>query len=146
MRERWPSEQAPQVVPLGLQFGLEDRLMTFSLAAGDADGDALAWSATNLPVGATFNTGSATFVWTPGFEQAGTYTVFLGGSLLGERLNAVYKDYVPFDQIITELRPLFARFKEERTPGERFGDFCHRAGIATAEEETVTAEPVAANA
>jgi sulfite reductase (ferredoxin) len=66
-----------------------------------------------------------------GGNVAGTYTIFLGGSTLGERLNVLYKDYVPFDQIVSELRPVLERFRTERTAGERLGDFCHRHGIAT---------------
>jgi sulfite reductase (ferredoxin) len=65
-----------------------------------------------------------------GVNLAGKYTIFLGGSTLGGRLNAIYKDYVPFSQIVAELRPVFEKFKSERSPGERFGDFCHRAGLA----------------
>jgi sulfite reductase (ferredoxin) len=61
---------------------------------------------------------------TPG---PGTYTIFLGGSIRGERLNRLYKDYVPFDQIVAELESVFTRFKQERLAGESFGDFCHRA-------------------
>ena len=60
---------------------------------------------------------------TPG---PGTYTVFLGGRTLGDRLNVEYKDYVPFDQVVPELVPILTRFKAERSEGETFGDFCHR--------------------
>ncbi len=63
---------------------------------------------------------------TPG---PGTYTIFLAGSTLGGRLNVEYKDYVPFDQVVPELVPIFARFKDERHSGEGFGDFCHRVGV-----------------
>jgi len=63
---------------------------------------------------------------TPG---AGTYTIFLGGSTLGGRLNEVYKDYIPFDQVVPELVPVFARFRADRRPDEPFGDFCHRVGV-----------------
>jgi sulfite reductase beta subunit-like hemoprotein len=30
------------------------------------------------------------------------------------------------DDIVNELRPLFTRFVQQRTAGERFGDFCER--------------------
>ena len=39
---------------------------------------------------------------TPG---PGTYTVFLGGRALGDRLNVEFKDYVPFDRVVPELVP-----------------------------------------
>ncbi len=63
---------------------------------------------------------------TPG---PGTYTVFLGGRTVGDRLNVEFKDYVPFDQVVPELVPIFARFKAERETGETFGDYCHRVGV-----------------
>ncbi len=65
-----------------------------------------------------------------GTADAGTYTVFLGGSTLGHRLNVLYKDYVPFDRIVDELEPVLLRFRDERKPGESLGDFCQRAGLA----------------
>ncbi len=63
---------------------------------------------------------------TPG---PGTYTIFLGGRTLGDRLNSPFKDYVPFDRVVAELVPVFARFKAERFADETFGDFCHRIGV-----------------
>lgn len=76
-----------------------------------------------------------------GIPEPGKYTVFLGGRTTGERLNVVFKDYVPHDQIAAELSPVFARFKAERLDGETFGDFCHRAVVAEpAELEEVAAE------
>ena len=67
----------------------------------------------------------------PGDEGpvAGTYTLFLGGSLVGHRLASLYKDYVPFDRLVDELTPIFARFKTDRQPNETFGDFCDRLGV-----------------
>jgi sulfite reductase (ferredoxin) len=63
---------------------------------------------------------------TPG---PGTYTVFLGGRTLGDRLNVEFKDYVPFDRVVPELVPVLARFKAERLEGETLGDYCHRVGV-----------------
>ena len=48
---------------------------------------------------------------TPG---PGTYTIFLGGRTIGDRLNTEFKDYVPYDQVVAELVPVFSRFKDER--------------------------------
>ncbi|MCO6458225.1 MAG: NADPH-dependent assimilatory sulfite reductase hemoprotein subunit [Pirellulaceae bacterium] len=56
------------------------------------------------------------------------YTVLLGGRLLGNRLNTIYKDLVSREELIPVLVPLFAYFKAERQPNETFGDFCHRKG------------------
>src|SRR5262249_22337906 len=67
--------RAPRIVPLAPYFGLEGNATVLSVTAGDPDSDAILYSASGLPAGAAFNAGSATFSWTPGFEQAGTYTV-----------------------------------------------------------------------
>jgi sulfite reductase (ferredoxin) len=63
---------------------------------------------------------------TPG---PGTYTIFLGGRTVGDRLNTEFKDYVPYDQVVAELVPVFVRFKAERNDGESLGDFCDRIGV-----------------
>jgi sulfite reductase (ferredoxin) len=68
-----------------------------------------------------------------GVSIPGTYTIFLGGRLNGDRLNRIYKDYVPFDQLDNELGLVFKRFRDERLPGESFGDFCIRVEIAAGE-------------
>ena len=41
---------------------------------------------------------------TPG---PGSYTIFLGGRTIGDRLNVEYKDYVPMDQVASELAAVF---------------------------------------
>ena len=64
---------------------------------------------------------------TPG---PGTYTIFLGGSTVGDRLNSIFKDYVPIDRVVPELLPVLRRFKEEKQANESFGDFCRRVGVA----------------
>ena len=54
------------------------------------------------------------------------YQLYLGGNEASTRLNRVFKDVVKDEDIVTELRPLFERFAQERKPGERFGDFADR--------------------
>jgi hypothetical protein len=56
------------------------------------------------------------------------YTVYVGGHLLGHRLNFVLKDLVPLSEIVPTLRPLLRLFKDERHPEETFGDYCQRLG------------------
>ncbi len=63
---------------------------------------------------------------TPG---PGTYTIFLGGRAIGDRLNIQFRDYVPYDQVVAELVPVLARFKAEREGAETFGEFCDRVGV-----------------
>jgi sulfite reductase (NADPH) hemoprotein beta-component len=59
-------------------------------------------------------------------KAPGRYQMWLGGNAAGTRLNQVYKDTVKDAEIEAELRPLLARWKNDRRPGERFGDFCSR--------------------
>jgi sulfite reductase (ferredoxin) len=56
------------------------------------------------------------------------YTIFVGGRLLGDRLNFIYKDMVPSEDVVPTLVPLFVYFKHARNDGETFGDFCLRRG------------------
>jgi sulfite reductase (ferredoxin) len=63
---------------------------------------------------------------TPG---PGTYTIFLGGRTVGDRLNSEFKDYVPFERVVAELVPVFIRFKAERLDGESLGEFTARIGV-----------------
>jgi sulfite reductase (ferredoxin) len=62
-------------------------------------------------------------------KAAGKYTVYVGGRLLGDRLNFIFKDSVPAEEVVTSLVPLFVFFKQDRQSGETFGDFCHRQGV-----------------
>src|SRR5262249_18586279 len=57
------------------------------------------------------------------------YTVFIGGNILGTRLNFMLRDLVPLGQIVPLLVPLLEHFKQERRAAEPFGDYCHRLGV-----------------
>lgn len=61
-------------------------------------------------------------------KTAGKYTVLVGGRLLGNRLNFVFRDLVAADDVIPTLVPLFVYYKQARETGETLGDFCHRKG------------------
>ncbi|MEQ8209022.1 MAG: NADPH-dependent assimilatory sulfite reductase hemoprotein subunit [Lacipirellulaceae bacterium] len=61
-------------------------------------------------------------------KTAGKYTVFLGGRIEGDRLNFIYKDLVPDEEVVAELAKVFRFFRDERQGEESFGDFCHRIG------------------
>ena len=65
------SNRAPELGVVGDKNIAEGSALTFTLVGTDADGQALTYSSTTLPSGATL-TGAA-FTWTPTFEQAGTY-------------------------------------------------------------------------
>jgi len=61
-------------------------------------------------------------------KAAGRYTILVGGRLLGDRLNFIYKDLVPEAEVVPALVPVLAYFKAQRAEGETLGDFCHRKG------------------
>lgn len=61
-------------------------------------------------------------------RQPAVYTLFLGGDHLGTRLSFQFMDLVKEADIPGALRGPLLTFKQERKPGERFGDFCHRVG------------------
>ena len=63
-----------------------------------------------------------------GKSGEGKYTIFLGGNLIGTRLNRIYKDHVLQSQIVSTIRPALIYFKQARQDGETFGDFCNRVG------------------
>lgn len=66
--------RAPIFSPVGPQQVLEHNTLTFTVAATDPDGDAVTFSATGMPSGATFNPATGLFSWTPGYPTAGVYT------------------------------------------------------------------------
>ncbi|HTK70678.1 MAG TPA: PKD domain-containing protein [Candidatus Eisenbacteria bacterium] len=72
-RNRPPTLTAPASV-----VAAEGAPIAFAVQATDPDGDAVTIGALNRPVGSVLvdlGTGSAQFSWTPGFDQAGTYSV-----------------------------------------------------------------------
>ncbi len=68
------------------------------------------------------------------------FSLFVGGRLLGDRLNFMIRDLVPLAELVPTLRPLLEHFKAERQAGESFGEYCHRLGV---EKLTAYLPPVA---
>jgi sulfite reductase (NADPH) hemoprotein beta-component len=62
----------------------------------------------------------------------GKYNLYLGAAHNGSRLNKLYKEAIPNEQIVAELTPIIQRFAAERQPEETFGDFVIRAGYVKA--------------
>ena len=56
------------------------------------------------------------------------YSLFVGGHVLGHRLNFQLRDLVPVEEIVPTLTPLLEHFRDERLTGESFGDYCQRIG------------------
>ena len=67
-------------------------------------------------------------------KAPGRYNLMLGADHRGQRLNALHLENADEDAILAALDSLFARYARERAPGERFGDFVVRAGVAAARE------------
>jgi len=68
--------QAPVLAAIGPRTVTEGANLNFNLTATDPDGTLPTFTSTALPAGATLTNngnGSATFNWTPGFNQAGSY-------------------------------------------------------------------------
>ncbi len=59
----------------------------------------------------------------------GKYDLFIGGDAVGTRLNQLYKEVVPLDQLVAQVAPVLTAFAKERTLGEEFGAYCERVGL-----------------
>jgi len=67
------TNRAPVLDSIGDKAVVEQTTLSFTISATDPDGNTLAYSASNLPVGATFDAATRTFSWTPEEGQAGVY-------------------------------------------------------------------------
>lgn len=68
-------------------------------------------------------------------RSPGCYNVYLGGGFAGQRLSKMYRENFPGTEIKDLLAPIIRRYAKERNEGERFGDFCIRAGYVAATEQ-----------
>ena len=68
------SNRPPVLDAVGNKAVDERTALAFTISATDPDGDVLAYSASNLPLGASFDSATRTFSWTPGYGQSGAYT------------------------------------------------------------------------
>ncbi|MCY1719812.1 assimilatory sulfite reductase (NADPH) hemoprotein subunit [Prolixibacteraceae bacterium Z1-6] len=59
-------------------------------------------------------------------KSPGYYNLYLGGSFEGTRLNTLYRETIPEEEILKEVRMLIADFAANRSEGEHFGDFVIR--------------------
>jgi sulfite reductase (NADPH) hemoprotein beta-component len=65
-------------------------------------------------------------------KAVGKYNMYLGAGFAGERLNKLYRENIGEQEILDTLKPIFARYAQEREAGEHFGDFVIRAGYVKA--------------
>jgi sulfite reductase (ferredoxin) len=56
------------------------------------------------------------------------FTVFVGGHILGHRLNFQLRDLVAQRDLVPLLTPVLEHFQRDRLPGETIGDYCQRLG------------------
>lgn len=59
----------------------------------------------------------------------GKYDIFLGANSLGTRLNELFLEQVPLEDLAVTLEPIVKLYATNRTLGERFGNFCNRVGL-----------------
>ncbi|MGD8833425.1 MAG: putative Ig domain-containing protein [Desulfobacteraceae bacterium] len=67
--------QPPVLNPIGNKSVNEGDTLSFSISAGDADGDNLDYAAANLPAGAYFDPDTRRFEWMTDYGDAGNYKV-----------------------------------------------------------------------
>jgi hypothetical protein len=109
---------APVLAPIGDRTVGEGLALQFFVSAADPDGDALAYSASGLPAGASFDPVSRLFSWTPGFDAAGTQALHfevIDDDLLtpetdGEDIVVTVTDRSPGDNDPPLLDPLSDRY------------------------------------
>ncbi len=63
---------APVLTDPGNKSVNEGETLQFTITATDPDGDTLTYALTNIQEGASFDSATRTFTWTPGYDQAGT--------------------------------------------------------------------------
>ncbi|MBI5417296.1 putative Ig domain-containing protein [Candidatus Poribacteria bacterium] len=92
--------EAPILAPIGNKTVIAGELLQFTISASDPDGDPLTYSASNLPDGASFDSKTRTFTWSPVDTQAGTYNnirfVVSDGSLIdSEEISITVNEMIP---------------------------------------------------
>jgi len=102
---------APVLAAVGNRTVPAGSEVLIQLSATDADGDALSYAVTGLPVGATFNPATGRFTWTPRVIEAGSYLLRFeatdGAGVAGEPITlTVTASNVP---------PTFAPLNPQRT-------------------------------
>lgn len=66
------------------------------------------------------------------------YHVYVGGGLAGDRMADLFAAEVPVEAIVTTLRPLLERYRNERLPEESLSDFYQRLVGARIQRHLIT--------
>lgn len=66
--------------------------------------------------------------------SANKYNIYVGGDFEGTKINKVYLETVPSNNLVPEIAKLFKTYKSNSLNGERFGDFCNRVGVEKLKE------------
>jgi Ca2+-binding RTX toxin-like protein len=69
------SDHPPALDPVGDRSVIVGETLSITLSGSDPDGDSLTYSASHLPVDATFSSGTQTFNWTPTAADVGVHEV-----------------------------------------------------------------------
>ena len=59
-------------------------------------------------------------------KSPGRYNLYLGAGFAGDRLNKLYKENINEQEIISELTPIIKDYAQNKSAGERFGNFVVR--------------------
>ncbi|MFK7850320.1 MAG: NADPH-dependent assimilatory sulfite reductase hemoprotein subunit [Akkermansiaceae bacterium] len=68
-------------------------------------------------------------------RSPGCYNVYLGAGHAGQRLSKMYRENFPGEKVKELLGPIIKHYAKDRNEGERFGDFCIRAGYVAETKE-----------
>ncbi len=105
-------DRPPTLEPVPPQTIPEGQTLTIKLHGSDPDKedqDKLSYQAFHLPPGATFDAATATFTWTPTYDQSGVYKnilfVFTAGALSDSVTTAITVTHVNRPPVITALPP-----------------------------------------
>ena len=71
-----------------------------------------------------------------------SYQVWTGGSPVLTRVSSTYADRVKWATMDRSLEPLLVHWRDNRTPKEAFGDFCHRVGTKALSDFAATYTPI----
>ncbi len=111
-------DTAPELVSISEQSVDEEQNLSFIICATDRDGDDLTYSATSLPNDASFNTGTATFSWSPSEDEAGAYTAMFevtDGYLIDSMSVPITVNPLNHAPVISFFEPSDAASSEEGT-------------------------------